>query len=172
MNIMLTFTLVIVALFSSQVFAQSATNCNANISITKPDSQYTDHGDGTVTDKQTGLMWQKCTLGLTGTSCASGTALTLTWQAALASANNNTDNGYSDWRVANKNELESLVEDACYNPAINETVFPGTASSVYWSSSPYANDNGNAWVVYFSNGFVGSGSKSDSDYVRLVRGSQ
>jgi hypothetical protein len=172
MNITLTLTLFIVALFSSQVFAECTTNRNANISITKPDSQYTDHGDGTVTDKQTGLMWQKCTLGLTGTSCASGTALTLTWQAALASANNNTDNGYSDWRVPNKNELESLVEDACSNPAINETVFPATVSSGYWSSSPYAGHGSVAWYVGFSNGGVNNNDKYYSDYVRLVRGSQ
>jgi hypothetical protein len=172
MNIMLTFTLFIVALFSSQVFAECTKNRNANIIITKPDSQYTDHGDGTVTDKQTGLMWQKCTLGLTGTSCASGTALTLTWQAALASANNNTDNGYSDWRVPNKNELESLVEDACYIPAINETVFPATVSSAYWSSSPYAGSNYGAWYVVFWSGNVLYGDKNRSSYVRLVRGSQ
>jgi hypothetical protein len=172
MNITLTFTLFIGALFSSQVFAECTTNRNTNIIITKPDSQYTDHGDGTVTDKQTGLMWQKCTLGLTGASCASGTALTLTWQAALASANNNTDNGYSDWRVPNKKELESLAEDACYRPAINETVFPETASSRYWSSSPGANDIDNAWVVNFGYGVVNGYDKDSSYYVRLVRGSQ
>jgi hypothetical protein len=173
MNITLTFTLFIGALFSSQVFAECSTNRNADISITKPDSQYTDHGDGTVTDKQTGLMWQKCTLGLTGTSCVSGGALTLSWQAALASANNNTDYGYSDWRVPNKNELESLVEDACYNLAINETVFPATASSPsYWSSSPYANGNDYAWDVAFYYGYVSFNNKGSSGYVRLVRGSQ
>jgi hypothetical protein len=172
MNITLTYTLFIGALFSSQAFAECTTNRNANISITKPDSQYSDHGDGAVTDKQTGLMWQKCTLGLTGTSCASGAALGLSWQAALASANNNTDNGYSDWRVPNKNELESLAEDACYNPAINETVFPGTASFVYWSSSPVADFNASAWVVYFYDGSVVGNLKGSSYYVRLVRSSQ
>jgi hypothetical protein len=172
MNITLTFTLFIGALFSSQVFAECTTNRNAGISITKPDSQYTDYGDGTVTDKQTGLMWQKCTLGLTGTSCASGATLGLSWQAALASANNNTDNDYSDWRVPNKNELESLVEDACYNPAINETVFPVTASSHYWSSSPYTDINYLAWYVDFGNGGVYNNNKNNTYYVRLVRGSQ
>ena len=170
MKITLTSTLFIGALFSSQVFAVSV--CNTDILITKPDSQYTVHGDGTVTDKQTGLMWQKCTLGLTGASCAAGIALTLTWQAALASANNNTDNGYSDWRVPNKNELESLAEQACQGPAINKTVFPATVSNSYWSSSPYAYYNSYAWIVNFSYGNVDSNDRSYSGYVRLVRGSQ
>lgn len=172
MKITLTSTLFIGALFSSQVFADCTTNRNTDILITKPDSQYTDHADGTVTDKQTGLMWQKCTLGLTGANCATGAASTLTWQAALASANNNTDNGYSDWRVPNKNELESLVEQACASPAINDTVFPATVSDSYWSSSPYADKYSYAWDVYFNNGNVYGHVKSTSLYVRLVRGSQ
>jgi len=159
-------------LHSAFVTAECVTNRNADILITRPDSLYTDHDD-TVSDNKVGLMWQKCTLGLTGPNCATeAAALILTWQAALAAANENTDYGYSDWRLPNKNELESLLEDACFSPAINETLFPNTQSNPYWSSSPYAGNSASAWGVNFLNGYVGDYDKYRGGYVRLVRDSQ
>jgi len=150
--------------------SQDLAECNSNILVTKPASNYVDHGDGTVTDKKTGLVWQKCTLGLTGTDCSGGAASTFTWQGALDAANTNSDHGYSDWRLPNKNELASLVEDACNAPAINSTVFPATSGN-YWSSSPYANDDKSAWGVHFNNGLVSGEHKNNTYPVRLVRGS-
>jgi len=153
--------------------AECTSNRNPNISITKPDSLYSDHGDGTITDKQTGLMWQKCSLGLSDSLCATGTALSFTWQAALAVANDNTDSGYSDWRLPNKNELESLLDDACFQPAINETVFPNTIATGYWSSSPYVGNSGEtSWVIGFNDSGVRITRKLAALSVRLVRGSQ
>ena len=135
--------------------AECTSNRNTSIDITKPDSTYTDHGDGTVTDNSTGLMWQKCSLGLSDSTCATGSAQTYTWQAALAAANDNSDYGYSDWYLPDLKELASLVEEACYNPAINETIFPATIiSAFYWSASPLAYTSGLAWHVYFNNGGV------------------
>ncbi len=172
MKPIISFIILLANVFTSTLVAAECTiNRNVDISITRPDSLYTDHGDGTVTDEATGLMWQKCSLGQSGSSCT-GTALRFTWQAALAVANNNTGSGYTDWRLPNKNELASLLEDACYNPAINETVFPATLSSVYWSSSPYAYNINYAWIVYSGSGSVDYYNKSVSFYVRLVRGSQ
>jgi len=152
--------------------ATSVAACNADIDISKPDSFYTDHLDGTVTDKQTGLMWQKCSLGLSGNTCGAGAAFTLTWQAALVAAKDNTDYQYSDWRLPNIRELASLLENACFWPVINASVFPNTVTSSYWSSSPYAGLNDVAWYTVFGNGYVGVGSKNGTRYVRLVRGSQ
>ena len=157
---------------SAFAVAECTHNRNAGIVITKPDSLYTDHGDGTVTDNATGLMWQKCSLGLSASDCLIGSAQTYTWQTALSAAAANTDNGYSDWRLPNKNELKSLVEDACFSPAINTSIFPNTVASVYWSSSPYADVNDVAWNVSFNYGVVNGLSKGSSNYVRLVRGSQ
>ena len=155
---------------SAQVVAECSANRNVDIVITKPDSLYTDHGDGTVTDSASGLMWQKCSLGQSGNNCI-GTALVFTWQAALAAANINADSGYTDWRLPNKNELASLLEDACFNPAINTSIFPSTVADHYWSSSPYALNSLRAWDIYFYYGHVYYDVKSDSNYVRLVRGS-
>lgn len=157
-------------------YAECITNRNADINITKPDSIYTDHGDGTVTDNETGLMWQKCPLGLTGNICLTNAVQNLSWQGALAAANANTDYGYSDWRLPNKNELESLVEDACHSPAINETIFrnPIVGNQIYdnyWSSSQAGSGQTTAWTVDFDGGGVYSGTKSMKRRVRLVRNS-
>lgn len=160
--------LIIITITGTHAFAA----CNPDINISKPDNIYTDNNDGTVTDSSTGLMWQKCTFGQAGNDCSTGTALIYTWQAALAIANINTNNSYTNWRLPNKNELDSLLESACSAPAINTTVFPSTISTImadYWSASPYAGDNTSVWVVNFNNGVVFNTDKSNSRYLRLVR---
>ena len=150
----------------------SSTNyaaCNSSIIRTAPDSRYEFLNSNTeVKDKKTGLIWQRCSLGQTwnGSSCT-GTAATYNWTNALQTAAN-IGNG---WRLPNVKELDSLVEEACYNPSINETYFPNTISSYYWSSSPVANGSDSAWIVYFHLGYDYY-YKSNSYYVRLVRSSQ
>ena len=71
--------------------------------------------------------------------------------------------GRSDWRLPNIKELASIVEQACYDPAVDLGVFPGAPSYWFWSSSPNANDASNAWYVYFYDGY-------DGDYSPLVSG--
>lgn len=159
---------ILCSLFAVQAMA-SCTNQNVNIELTKPNSIYVDNSDNTITDRQTGLMWHKCSLGLTGTSCENGTAKTLTWQAALAAANENNENGFSDWRLPNMNELFSLVEDACSSPSINEKFFPATKSNSYWTSS--FNSSKYPLHVRFHEGTIRSHfDKSNKLHVRLVRG--
>ena len=79
----------------------------------------------------------------------------------------------NNWRVPNVKELDSLVEEACFNAAINETFFPATQTyNHYWSSSPYANDSSAAWIVNFFGGNDNFHGKYNNNYVRLVRSSQ
>ena len=150
-------------------------SCNrTNVPATTPSTEFTVHGDGTVTHHRTGLMWMQCSLGQTwgGGNCT-GDATTFSWQAALAAQPSPADfAGYSDWRLPNKNELVSIVERQCSSPWINLAVFPGTPSVVYWSSSPRADIPTHAWAVGFSNGLVGDRARSDSRRVRLVRAGQ
>ena len=169
MKTIFSFTLIFICLlFGTQVIAECTVNRNSNILITKPDTIYTNNGDGTVTDKKTGLMWQRCLLGMTGPSCATGTATKFIWHNALIAANENTDNGYSDWRVPNINELASLLEDACANPMINSTLFPATTNN-HWSSSPFR-ANELILTVDFRDGGVDGDWNASLNVVRLVRG--
>ena len=148
--------------------AECTTNRNADIKITKPDNRYTDNNDGTVTDKVTGLMWTQCSLGLSGEECNEGTAGTYTWQVALAMASNSAEHDYNDWRLPNIKEFESLIDEACFNPPINETLFPNT-QRVYWTSSPHASNDKYAWDFNFHGGGDFSDDKNDSYYIRFVR---
>ncbi|WP_295457261.1 DUF1566 domain-containing protein [uncultured Thiodictyon sp.] len=154
-----------------------AQTCNTRIPSTAPDSRFTEHGDGTVSDAATGLMWMQCTVGVSGVGCLNGAAATFTWQNALQQAmvaNAAGVAGHTDWRLPNKNELESLVERRCYAPAINATYFPNMPpSSVVWSSSPFAYRAYYAsWYVNFGDGSVSFGVRSSTVHVRLVRGGQ
>jgi len=147
-----------------------AGNENTAIAATTPSADFSDNGDGTVTHHTTGLIWQRCSLGQSwdGVNCT-GEATVFSWPEALAAAVQHSLAGFSDWRLPNKNELASIVEYRCYQPAINNQQFPNTPSAWYWSSSPGANESGNAWDVSFDGGSVYSRNKYDSSHVRLVR---
>ena len=139
-----------------------------------PDSRYMVHGDGTVTDIKTKLMWKVCSEGQTWSSPAtcSGSATQHNWQQALALADSASFAGFNDWRLPNIAELRSLATKNSYSPAINVTVFPNTPSSYFWSSSPYANSSGYAWIVNFNNGYDYGYHRSNTARVRLVRAGQ
>ena len=89
---------------------------------------------------------------------------------------NHTTDGYDDWRLPNIKELTSIVEEACYNPAINLTIFPEPKDSEeteydYWTSTNYFLNK--ALKVRFKDGFYTYNFKRDQTYrVRLVRGGQ
>ncbi len=132
--------------------------------------------DGTVTDSATNLVWDQCAHGLTGATCASGSAFYGDWVSVLAqasSANTAVYKGFSDWRVPSKNELESIVKLDTYSPAIDATAFPNTPSSDYsWTSTTYASDPSNAWIVNFNGGSTNAYFKTNYSFVRLVRSGQ
>ena len=107
-------------------------------------------------------MWKQCSEGISGFLCGTGTASALTWlQAQGAAFAANADNlaGYSDWRLPNKNELQSIAETGCSNASIN-------------ASTTFPTDPTKAWLVDFFDGFSGGGNKPASLSVRLVRGGQ
>jgi hypothetical protein len=127
---------------------------------------YVNNGNGTVTDTATGLVWQQ------------ETPDSKTWEQALSYCETLSLAGYTDWRLPTNKELQSLVDYSRYNPAIDTTYFPDAVSSFYWSStSLYCSStypNFTAWGVDFYYGDDGNYChvKSDSNYVRAVRGGQ
>lgn len=170
---MLVFVLLLALLSTSPILAQS---CNNATTRTAPDSRYLDNGDETVSDLQAGLMWMQCSVGLSGAGCASGTASTFTWNLALQQPRTLNSSGgfagYSDWRLPNVNELETLVELACWSPSINMTFFPNTPGSYYWSSSPFTANLYLAWYVDFDYGKSSNYERIANYAVRLVRSGQ
>ena len=154
---------------------------------------FTDNGDGTITDNLTGLMWEKksddgsihdkdntYTWGLTSSPYTMNGTMVTTFLAALNGGGGFA--GHTDWRIPNSNELESIVNLQNVNPAVDSafntscaasctvTACSCTQSDYYWSSTTYQADPTDAWFVYFSDGSVDDGSKSNSRYVRAVRG--
>ncbi len=127
-----------------------------------PASNFVDNQDGTVTDKTTGLMWQKCTLGRnwddTQKTC-SGFARDLNWRMALSEAESLELAGYNDWRLPNINELRTLVYYKKGRPYIDTDYFPDTftwpSSGDYWTSTTLPASDGTgrgAWLVNFNKG--------------------
>ena len=147
---------------------------------------FTDHGNGTVRDSNTGLIWQKCSAGQNNDSTCSGTVVRYNWYKASGTydASNNPSSqdvcgslnlgGHSDWRLPDKKELISIVDYAIpySGPTIRTAYFPNTLSSVYWSSTTYAYGPFYAWGVYFDYGGGNYGYKYGSYDVRCVRGGQ
>jgi hypothetical protein len=147
----------------------------------KRQDEFVDNKNGTVTDKSTGLTWQKCSVGQTWTGDAfSGEATNMSWNDAMKLSNSFA--GYNDWRLPTNEELMTLVfcsdgkhntDYSCKNqtvtrPTINTTYFPYT-EDLYWSSSPDADDSSQAWGVYFGAGLSDGYYKSFTLFVRLVR---
>lgn len=153
-------------ILATSQLAHAQTCKTDSILATTPDSRFEIISNGSeVKDKVTGLIWQRCSMGQIwdGNTCT-GTATRHTWQQALTVAKN-LGNGY---RLPNIKELASIVEEQCYDPAINSKTFPNTPSNEYWSSSPNANDHNLAWGVGFYNSAY-TNYKDNSSYVRAVR---
>ncbi len=80
------------------------------------DNDFSDNGDGTITDSATGLMWSQTDSGVG-----------LVWEDALAWVEQqNTANylGHDDWRLPNVKELQGIVDytrapDVTASPAID-----------------------------------------------------
>ena len=154
--------------------ATFAATCPANVGATAtPSSDFVVNANGTVSHTPTGLMWKQCNEGKRGAACATGAASYLTWADALTTARSSNFAGYTDWRLPNKQELESVVDDRCHSPAINDTVFPGTVTDGTWASTTWSVGPASAWIVDFVYGDSAISNKSNDPYVvRLVRGGQ
>ena len=77
--------------------------------------------------------------------------------------------GAHDWRLPSKEELRSIVDYSRSYPTIDTDYFWNTRWSVFWSSSPYADDSNSAWYVNFESGYALFAGHSNSSRVRLVR---
>lgn len=144
-----------------------------------------DNADGSITDTQTGLVWEK----LSDDESIHDKDNVYTWDEAfavkVAALNDAAFAGHADWRVPNRFELESLMNLGTNNPAVSPAFDAAcaegctvltcscTATSfdrIYWSSTASAGFPPWAWRVDFNSGDVISSGKGSSFYVRAVRG--
>src|SRR6266480_2000091 len=147
---------------------------------------YADNGNGTVTDLNTGLVWEK----VSDDGTVHDKDNTYTWANAftghVATLNATSFAGHTDWRLPNVRELQSIVNYQSSSPMVSSAFktncAPGcpatgcscTASGNYWSSTSSVSSPSRAWFVSFRYGnvdaFSSSGSKSVAAFVRAVRG--
>ena len=150
------------------VVACAGTNQDADL-LRGTARSYTDNADDTISDNATGLMWEKCTQGLSGSDCTTGTATTMTRDTALTTCESATTGSHSDWRLPNVNELGTLLDYAA-TPMINATYFPAVQTgTAYYSSTNVMLSRPNSWIIWFDNGDVTDALPSSSRYVRCVR---
>ena len=132
-----------------------------------PPPIFIDNGDGTVLDNSTGLTWQQ------------GENAVKNWSSALSYCEGLSLANHDDWRLPNIKELESIVDDAHHNPAIDLNYFPDVSVSqpqaFYWSSTTFDDgvNSDTAFFVYIVDGRVfqlPNHPKSTQKSVRCVRG--
>jgi len=145
---------------------------------------YTDLGDGTIKDNNTGLIWEKKSDD--GSIHDKDTTYTFANAFAVHIAGLNTANfaGHNDWRLPNVKELESILNYENANPSVstefNAACVPGCTvlncsctgfSGLYtWSSTNQAANGTGAWGVGFAVGDTNNLLKTSAFFARAVRG--
>ena len=110
-------------------------------------NDFSDNGDGTITDSATGLTWSQ-----------SDSSTGMNWEESLAWVQTkNAENylGFSDWRLPNVKELQSIVDytrspdtsdSAAIDPAFTCTQITNEGGEAdypyYWSGTTHATYNG------------------------------
>lgn len=141
--------------------------------------RFVDPADGTIIDRETGLRWQKCTLGqrFLGQLCGAR-AEALDWHAArqrcAALERDPAAAGLpasSRWRVPTRAELESLLVPRSDGgrPFLNLDYFAAADPLRYWSGDAWTDREGTTGVlINFLEGTVYGASVRDRHYVRCV----
>jgi hypothetical protein len=122
-------------------------------------SSYADNGDGTVTDRVTGLIWQK-----------SVSLSTFTYSNAIDYCSGLNLAGRDDWRLPKIVELVSLLDYTRADPAIDTLAFPSTPTGAFWSATLCVGFVDHAWDVDFAEGYIYEyNGTTDLSYARCVR---
>ena len=130
-------------------FAGAVPGQDADYAIHVP--SFTDNGNGTVTDTNTGLMWQKTDNGES------------TWEYAVTNARNVAVGGYSDWRLPTPAELFSML-NLNNNPAVDTNYFPNNpagAAGYWWTTDIYGTNYASVWCAN-SGGGLGPKPKTET----------
>jgi formylglycine-generating enzyme required for sulfatase activity len=133
---------------TGQMTGYTSTHGEDSDFIINPPS-FTDNGDGTITDNNSGLMWQKIDGG------------EMTFENASAYCDTLTLAKYSDWRLPTAQELFDLNYYDALNPAIDTIFFTKTLAEYWWTSELRSDDATKVWVVNAGGG-VGAHPKTET----------
>jgi len=131
--------------------------------------RFTDNGDGTVTDNQTGLIWLK------DANCFG----TRTWADAISDCNGlasgscglTDSSSAGDWRLPNIKELLSLIDWGQHTPALPlGHPFDDVQSFDHFTSTTDAINDNIIWRVHMGDGDVLDDYTSPTAFVWPVRG--
>lgn len=106
-------------------------------------NDFLDNGNGTVTDRITGLMWQK-------DAPDDG----MIWQHAkeyVQKLNSVRFAGYADWRLPTIEELASLMKSGRANDLYIHPIF-SAKQAFFWSTDTFGSDT--AWYANFKGGII------------------
>ena len=117
-----------------------------------------------VRDRLTGLLWLKY---------SNLTDQPVSWKEAFCAVeqlNSRKIGEYSNWRLPNIRELESLTDMDSHSPALYNNHPFQKARDGYWSSTTSVYEPSYAWVLYTQDGAIGVGFKSLPEfYICAVR---
>ncbi len=149
-----------------------------------PTFSYLDNADGTITDQNSGLIWEK--LSDDGSVHDQNNGYTWSDGFTIKIAALNTVpcfTGHCDWRMPNRHEITSMLDLGAFGPATHSIFNSGcalnctvltcscTPSTLHWTSTTREAGGGtNAWYVALQDGFTSFSSKSSTLAVRAVRG--
>lgn len=134
--------------------------------------RFVDHGDGTITDTTTGLMWEQKTAAPGLHAVANVYTWTVTgggpngtvFTTFLAQLNNCTSAdgqtvaggfaGHCDWRLPTVHELRTITLQPCNESACFEPALGPVAEGPYWTSTTHATIWTYAWYVLGAEAFA------------------
>ncbi|GAB4372730.1 MAG: hypothetical protein Kow0042_16210 [Calditrichia bacterium] len=99
-------------------------------------NNFADNGNGTITDQASGLMWSQADFG------------PFDWPTALRFADTSNYAGYSDWRLPNVKELQSIVNYS-RAPGAGDPAQTGPAIDPLFSCTPITNEAGQPDFGYY-----------------------
>lgn len=111
---------------------------------------------GTVTDTESGLMWQQGHIG------------PMNWEEAVRHVQEFRLAGYTDWRLPSREELLTIANwQDC--PTMDAVMFENAMAYLDWLMTKDAYQTDEECLVYFPNGYGGF-NYDFKIYVKCVRG--
>lgn len=110
---------------------------------------FINHGNGTITDTVTGLMWQQTDGG------------EMKFENALVYVENLSLGGHDDWRLPTAFEAYTIQNHQNNNPALDINFFTKNSADYWWTTDKQKNDPNKIWVTNAGGG-IGNHLKTET----------